>query len=95
MSRRIAGCQPRGNRLSRSRRFNQSVKKAMLVLSRKVGERISIGDQVTVTIVKITGNAVRIGIEAPIDTPVAREELRSGLGDANQQAPPRSHGSAS
>ncbi|MDA1015112.1 MAG: carbon storage regulator [Planctomycetota bacterium] len=47
----------------------------MLVLSRKPGENILIGDQVKVTIVRITPNSVRIGIEAPKDMPIIREEL--------------------
>jgi carbon storage regulator len=48
----------------------------MLVLSRKVGERILIGDQVTVTVVRITGGGVRLGIEAPPELAVIREELQ-------------------
>ncbi len=51
----------------------------MLVLSRKVGERILIGDQVTVTVVRITGGGVRIGIEAPREMAVIREELQDEL----------------
>ena len=51
----------------------------MLVLSRKVGERILIGDHVTVTVVRITGGGVRIGIEAPSDMAVIREELQDQL----------------
>lgn len=47
----------------------------MLVLSRKPGERILIGDQVKVTIVRITPNSVRIGIEAPKEMEIVREEL--------------------
>ena len=47
----------------------------MLVLSRKVGERIQLGDHITVTLVKVSGNLVRLGIEAPADMPVVREEL--------------------
>ena len=47
----------------------------MLVLTRKVGERIQLGDYITVTLVKINGNTVRLGIEAPADMPVARQEL--------------------
>jgi len=47
----------------------------MLVLSRKVGERILIGEHVTVTVVRISGGGVRIGIEAPADMAVIREEL--------------------
>ena len=48
----------------------------MLVLSRKVGERIQIGDQISVVIVRINGNAVRVGIEAPTDMTVIRAELQ-------------------
>jgi|LakMenEpi03Aug12_release.lakeMendotaPanAssembly.Ray.scaffolds.fasta_scaffold00039_24 carbon storage regulator len=47
----------------------------MLVLSRKEGERIQIGDQITVVISKIAGNRVSIGIEAPRDLKVVRGEL--------------------
>lgn len=47
----------------------------MLVLSRKVGERIQLGDNITVTLVKVSGNLVRLGIEAPASMPVVRQEL--------------------
>ena len=47
----------------------------MLVLTRKVGERIQLGDQITVTLVKISGNMVRLGIDAPPDVSVVRQEL--------------------
>ena len=47
----------------------------MLVLSRKLGEKIVIGENITVTIVKIDRNQIRIGIEAPQDVPVYREEI--------------------
>lgn len=47
----------------------------MLVLSRKVGERILIGDNVVVTVVRIGPNAVRLGIEAPKDMVIVRDEL--------------------
>ena len=47
----------------------------MLVLSRKVGERVLIGDQIAVTIVRVNGNGVRLGIEAPPSMVVVREEL--------------------
>ena len=61
----------------------------MLVMTRKVGERIVIGDNVTVTVVRITGGLVRIGIEAPPEFTVVRREL---TGDntvvADDQVPP-------
>jgi carbon storage regulator CsrA len=47
----------------------------MLVLSRKLGQQIRIGDQITLTVVKTKGNTVRIGIEAPKDVRVVRAEL--------------------
>lgn len=47
----------------------------MLVLSRKLNEEIKIGDDVTVTVVSIEGNKVRLGIVAPRDTLVLRGEL--------------------
>lgn len=47
----------------------------MLVLTRKEGERILIGDDVRITVVRVTGNQVRIGIEAPREMPVYREEI--------------------
>ena len=47
----------------------------MLVLSRKLGQSFHVGEEVRVTIVKIDRNAVRIGIDAPDDIPVQREEI--------------------
>lgn len=47
----------------------------MLVLSRKPGERILIGDDVAITIVRIGPNTVRLGIDAPRDMNIVREEL--------------------
>lgn len=47
----------------------------MLVISRKVGEKLLIGDGIAVTVVKITNGGVRLGIDAPVAMPVMREEL--------------------
>jgi carbon storage regulator len=47
----------------------------MLVLSRKLGEKIVIGNNIVVTVVKIDRNQIRIGIEAPPEVPVYREEI--------------------
>lgn len=51
----------------------------MLVLSRKVGERVLIGDKIAVTVVRVGPGAVRLGIEAPSDMLVVREELQEGV----------------
>jgi carbon storage regulator len=47
----------------------------MLVLSRKLGEKIVIGENIRITVVKIDRNQIRIGIEAPGEVPVYREEI--------------------
>jgi carbon storage regulator len=53
--------------------------KDVLVLSRKVGERILIGEKIAVTVVKIGHGGVRIGIDAPTELAVVREELAKEL----------------
>ena len=50
----------------------------MLVLSRKLMESIRIGDNIVVTLVRIGPNAVRLGIEAPSDMNIVRQELAKG-----------------
>jgi carbon storage regulator len=50
----------------------------MLVLSRKVGEKIVIDGQITLTVVRIEGGQIRLGIDAPREVPVVREELIGG-----------------
>jgi len=47
----------------------------MLILSRRVGEKLIIGENVTVTVLSVRGNQVRIGIDAPRDVKVNREEI--------------------
>jgi len=47
----------------------------MLILTRRVGETLMIGDEVTVTVLGIKGNQVRIGVNAPKDVTVHREEI--------------------
>lgn len=59
----------------------------MLVLSRKVGEKILIDDDVMVTVVKIEGNQVRLGIEAPAHVRIRRRELAPKWGHDDRSAP--------
>ncbi|NMC20203.1 MAG: carbon storage regulator [Thermogutta sp.] len=47
----------------------------MLVLSRKENQRIRLGDNITITIVRVTGDQVRVGIDAPKTVPIIRDEL--------------------
>jgi carbon storage regulator len=47
----------------------------MLILTRRVGETVMIGNEVTVTVLGVKGNQVRIGVNAPKDVPVHREEI--------------------
>ena len=51
----------------------------MLILSRRPGESLVIGDDVTVTVVAIKGNQVRIGVNAPKNVRVDREEIRARI----------------
>ena len=59
----------------------------MLILTRRVGEAVMIGDEVTVTVLGVKGNQVRVGVSAPTDVSVHREEIyeriqREEKGDA-------------
>lgn len=60
------------------RYFISEWESSMLVLSRKLGEKIVIGENIVVTVVKIDRNQIRVGIEAPHDIPVYREEILPG-----------------
>jgi carbon storage regulator len=60
----------------------------MLILTRRVGETIVIGDNVVVTVLGIKGNQVRIGVNAPKDVSVHREEIYKRIRD-EQEVPPQ------
>ena len=63
----------------------------MLVLTRKVGESITIGEHIRVTVIAMKGNQVKLGIEAPADTGVHREEIYARIIEENQKAAATSH----
>ena len=58
----------------------------MLVLTRKLGESIAIGDDIKVSIIEIKGKQVRIGIQAPQQTIVHREEIFQRIQEENRMA---------
>ncbi|MFD2089516.1 MULTISPECIES: carbon storage regulator CsrA [Brevibacillus] len=58
----------------------------MLVLSRKMGESIMIGDQIEVKVVSVDGDAIRLGISAPREISVHRKEIYIGIKEENELA---------
>lgn len=58
----------------------------MLVLTRKLGESIAIDDHIKIVVVQIKGKQVRLGIQAPRETKIHREEVYSAIRDQNQEA---------
>ena len=58
----------------------------MLILTRRVGETLMIGDEVTVTVLGVKGNQVRIGVNAPRDVTVHREEIYERIKQEQQEA---------
>jgi carbon storage regulator len=58
----------------------------MLVLTRKLGESIAIDDHIKIRVVQIKGKQVRIGIEAPKETKIHREEVYLAIQDTNKES---------
>jgi carbon storage regulator len=58
----------------------------MLILSRRPGESLTIGDDVVVTVVGVSGNQIRLGITAPRDVRVLREEIYKPMREENRAA---------
>lgn len=56
----------------------------MLILTRRTGESVMIGDDIVVTILGVKGNQVRVGVEAPKELPVHREEIYDKIQRENQ-----------
>ena len=55
----------------------------MLILTRRIGETLMIGDEVTVTVLGVKGNQVRLGVNAPKDVAVHREEIYDKINQQN------------
>lgn len=58
----------------------------MLVLTRKIGESLMIGDDITITVIEASGQKVRVGIDAPSAVPVYRKEVWLQIRDENAAA---------
>ena len=58
----------------------------MLIITRRPGEKIMLGDDIVVHVMEIVGNSVRVGIEAPRSIPVYREEIWNAVRDENRAA---------
>ena len=58
----------------------------MLILTRRVGETLMVGDDVTVTVLGVKGNQVRIGVNAPRDVAVHREEIYERIKQEQNEA---------
>jgi carbon storage regulator len=58
----------------------------MLVITRRSGERVVLGDDITITVLEISGSTVRLGIDAPTEVPVYRHELWLAVKQENQAA---------
>ena len=71
---------------SRGRRAPPGSLVPMLVVSRRAGESVAIGDEVVVTILEVRGDVVRVGIDAPRSIAVHRAELLAQLESSNQEA---------
>jgi carbon storage regulator len=66
----------------------------MLVLTRKKGERVMVGDDIVVTIIDVRGDGVRIGFDAPRGVPIQRAEVLNAVREANAEAAATSAASA-
>ena len=59
----------------------------MLIMTRRAGERIRVGDDILIEVMEVTGSTVRVGIAAPKSIPVYREEIWAAITAENAAAP--------
>ncbi len=58
----------------------------MLIITRRPGEKIVLGDDITVTVMEVSGQTVRLGIDAPKELPIYREEIWDAVREENRAA---------
>lgn len=58
----------------------------MLIITRRPGEKIVLGDDITVTVMEVSGQTVRLGIDAPKELPIYREEIWAAVKQENEAA---------
>ncbi len=61
----------------------------MLILTRRVGESLMVGDEITITVLGVKGNQVRIGVNAPRDVAVHREEIYNRIQEDDTNKTPK------
>jgi carbon storage regulator len=77
---------PRTRAAQTARRRSKSQEAAMLILTRKSGESITIGDEIKIHVIEIKGKQVRLGIEAPKKYSIHREEVYIRIQEENKRA---------
>jgi carbon storage regulator len=58
----------------------------VLIITRRAGERIMLGDDIRIEIMEVVGSSVRVGVQAPRSVPIYREEIWSAVKEENQAA---------
>jgi carbon storage regulator len=58
----------------------------MLIITRRAGERLVLGDDIRIEVIEVAGNTVRLGVDAPREVPVYREELWEAVKQENEAA---------
>ena len=84
----VSACPSRAARCIDGSELHSAIKEEpMLILTRRVGETLTIGDDVTVTVLAVKGNQVRIGIDAPEEVAVHRQEIYDRIRECDSARP--------